>query len=90
MHELERELFDKIVAIVREFQERRSTLLKEPGEEKKVVAMLDSVPAFVGLDTKTYGPFAKSDVVTLPAENAKFLVDKGLAEEMKLGNKQTV
>ena len=38
-----------------------------------------SIPAIIGADMKTYGPFAVEDVASLPAENAKILVKQGLA-----------
>jgi DNA replication factor GINS len=37
------------------------------------------IPAIMGADMKSYGPFAAEDVASLPAENAKILVKQGLA-----------
>lgn len=39
-----------------------------------------NVPAVIGVDMKTYGPFAVEDVASLPVENAKLLVKQSLAE----------
>jgi DNA replication initiation complex subunit (GINS family) len=38
-----------------------------------------SIPAIMGADLKSYGPFAVEDVASLPADNAKILVKQGLA-----------
>jgi DNA replication initiation complex subunit (GINS family) len=38
-----------------------------------------SIPAIMGADMKSYGPFAVEDIASLPAENAKILVKQGLA-----------
>ncbi len=37
------------------------------------------IPAIIGSDMKTYGPFAVEDVASLPIENARILVKQGLA-----------
>lgn len=39
-----------------------------------------TVPAIIGADMKTYGPFAVEDVASVPIENAKLLVKQGIAE----------
>jgi DNA replication factor GINS len=38
-----------------------------------------SIPAIMGADLKSYGPFVAEDVASLPADNAKILVKQGLA-----------
>jgi DNA replication factor GINS len=38
-----------------------------------------SIPAIMGADMKSYGPFAAEDVASLPELNAKILVKQGLA-----------
>jgi DNA replication factor GINS len=43
-----------------------------------------NVPAVIGFDMKTYGPFKVEDVATLPIENAKMLVKQGLAVQIDL------
>lgn len=39
-----------------------------------------NMPAVIGADMKTYGPFMVEDVASLPIDNAKILVKQGLAE----------
>jgi DNA replication initiation complex subunit (GINS family) len=44
---------------------------------------LKEVPAIIGADMKTYGPFKVEDVAALPVENTKILVKQGLAERVE-------
>ena len=52
-----------------------------PEETRRRVALrfVKPIPAIVGSDMKTYGPFAAEDVASLPVENARILVKQGLA-----------
>ncbi len=45
-----------------------------------VLRFLKDIPAIIGADMKTYGPFRVEDVASLPIENARVLVKQGLAE----------
>ncbi len=57
------------------------------GKENKrrvVVRFLKDVPAIVGADLKTYGPFKSEDVASIPVENAKVLIRQGLAIEVEM------
>jgi DNA replication factor GINS len=38
------------------------------------------IPAIIGADMQSYGPFMAEDIASLPVENAKILVRQGLAE----------
>lgn len=44
-----------------------------------VLRFVREIPALVGSDMKTYGPFCPEDVATLPPENARILIKKGMA-----------
>jgi DNA replication factor GINS len=46
---------------------------------------LKDVPAIIGADMKTYGPFKTEDVASLPVENTKILKKQGLAENVETG-----
>ena len=48
----------------------------------KVLRFVQEIPALVGADMKTYGPFAPEDVATLPPENARILIKQGAAVEV--------
>jgi DNA replication initiation complex subunit (GINS family) len=57
---------------------------KIEAEHKRVaLRLLKEVPAVIGSDMKTYGPFKVEDVVTVPAENAKILVKQNLAVKLE-------
>jgi len=46
----------------------------------KVVRFLQPLPAIMGVDLKTYGPFKTEDVASIPAPNAENLIRKGIAK----------
>jgi len=52
-----------------------------PDQPHRRIALrfLKPIPAIVGSDMKTYGPFAAEDVASLPVENARVMVKQGLA-----------
>lgn len=53
----------------------------ETGENPlKVVRFTQPIPAIMGVDMKTYGPFKAEDVASLPAQNADNLIRKGIAK----------
>ncbi len=61
---------------------------KDEGEQKTpkriLVRFLREIPAIIGSDMKTYGPFKTEDIATLPAENAMALVRQGFTIEVKV------
>ena len=50
---------------------------------RTTIRLLKDVPAIVGADMKTYGPFKTEDVASLPVENVKILVRQNLAEKIE-------
>ncbi len=52
--------------------------------KRAVLRFLKDVPAIIGADMETYGPFKVEDVASLPVENAKLLVKQGLAEKVEV------
>jgi DNA replication factor GINS len=58
--------------------------IPKASEVHKRVALrfLQSIPAIIGVDMKTYGPFLAEDIGSVPIENAKILVKQGLAERI--------
>ncbi|MBS7651713.1 MAG: hypothetical protein QW638_01130 [Candidatus Bathyarchaeia archaeon] len=50
----------------------------------KVVRFLESLPAIIGVDMKTYGPFKPEDVASIPVENAESLIRRGAAKEVEV------
>jgi len=55
----------------------------EQEHKRAVLRFLKDVPAIIGADMKTYGPFKVEDVASLPIENAKVLIKQGLAEKVE-------
>jgi DNA replication factor GINS len=52
--------------------------------KRVTLRFLKNIPAVVGADMKTYGPFLAEDVGSVPVENAKILVKRGLAEAVEV------
>jgi DNA replication factor GINS len=52
----------------------------------KRIAMriLKEIPAIIGADMKTYGPFKAEDVASVPLENARILAKQNLAEKVEI------
>ena len=58
---------------------------KAPRPQGRVaLRFLKAIPAIVGVDMKIYGPFLAEDVGSVPVENAKGLVKRGLAEVVEV------
>jgi DNA replication factor GINS len=55
----------------------------EKVHKRVVLRFIKNVPAIIGADMKTYGPFMVEDVASVPEENANILVKKGLAERVE-------
>jgi len=56
----------------------------EQKHHRAVVRFLKNVPAIIGADMKTYGPFKVEDVASLPVENSKILVRQRLADRVEI------
>lgn len=80
--------------ILHEHRERlKSILLGRPPSiearptirgDYKVVRFLEAVPAIIGVDMRTYGPFKPEDVASIPVENAESLIRRGVAKEVEV------
>lgn len=53
--------------------------LDEQSPKRVTLRFVKAIPAIIGGDMKTYGPFAPEDVASVPGENAKILVKQGFA-----------
>ena len=76
----EKTFFDGIVTGIKGFQEKRKEIFDGKREEMETVAFLESLPQFVGVNMKNYGPFEMGDMATIPKDNAKLLLEKGIAK----------
>lgn len=54
----------------------------EVDHKRVALRFTKSIPAIIGADMKSYGPFMVEDVASLPVENAKILVKQGLAVQV--------
>jgi DNA replication factor GINS len=61
--------------------EPKAVVVETP-HKRVVVRFVKAIPAIVGSDMKTYGPFQPEDVASVPVENAKILVKQGLAQNV--------
>lgn len=50
-----------------------------PAPKRLTLRFTKSIPAIMGADMKSYGPFAAEDVASLPELNARILIKQGLA-----------
>ena len=55
-------------------------------DSKILVRFVKDVPTIMGIDMKKYGPFKKEDVATLLVDNAKTLIDRGIAIKVEADN----
>lgn len=87
----EEKLHREILPPVESYQALSKGILRgriPPTERKEkpkmmIVRFLQEIPAIIGSDMKTYGPFKSEDIATLPAENARILVKQGVAVEVE-------
>ena len=56
----------------------------EKTHKRVALRFLKTIPTVIGADMKTYGPFMVEDVASVPLENAKILIKRGLAEVVEV------
>jgi len=67
--------------------DKKSGSNESPAEDAKVlVRFVEDVPSLMGVDMKTYGPFKKEDIAILLTDNAKVLIDRGIAINIKIND----
>lgn len=77
-------ILDMLGNLVEEVLRGRSPEIEaEQTSGKIALRFLKDVPAVVGGDMKSYGPFKTEDVASLPVENAKILIREGMAEKIE-------
>jgi DNA replication factor GINS len=64
-------------------QGRLPRIEEEEKPKKMLVRFVQEIPAIVGSDMRTYGPFKPEDIATLPTENARILIKQGVAVEVE-------
>jgi DNA replication initiation complex subunit (GINS family) len=58
--------------------------LSPAAPKRLTLRFVKAIPAIIGTDMKSYGPFKVEDVGSLPADNAKILVKQGLAVQVEV------
>lgn len=77
-------LAESYQAVVKEIlRGRLSHVKRKEKPKKKLVRFLHEIPAIIGADMKTYGPFKPENIATLPSENARILIKQGVAVEVE-------
>ncbi len=88
--EEEAKIFDSVLPLAENYQTfckdilrgHLSPVKKDVKRTMTVLRIVQEIPALVGADMKTYGPFGPEDIATLPPENARLLVKQGAAVEV--------
>ncbi len=80
----ELDFFNLIVAALKDFQSRKRLMVEGKPENRWLLAMLADVPEFLDLKMRKYGPYRQGDIATVPEENARLLVEKGMAKKMEV------
>jgi DNA replication factor GINS len=60
------------------------TTLGAEQSRRVIVRLTQDLPAIVGVDLETYGPFKNEDIASIPEENASALVKQGAAKIIDL------
>ena len=87
----EKWVLDELVSVSRHVEKFENDLTQgveptvspEPEKGGLLVRFVKDVPAIMGVDLRTHGPFLKEDVADLPLENATSLIRQGLAVEIR-------
>jgi DNA replication factor GINS len=87
----ERAAFESLLTCSEKYHEFVEKLLRGqlveartgPSHDILVVRFFKNIPALVGADMKTYGPFKVEDVASLPAANSNILAKQGLAVKIE-------
>ncbi len=87
----EKWVLDELVSVSRHIERFENDLVQgteptafpEPERGGFLVRFVKDVPAIMGVDLRTHGPFLKEDVANLPSENATGLIKQGLAVEIR-------
>ena len=82
--EKEKRFYDNLLLTLKEGRKMIIREEKNMDNRSIIVRILKDIPQFVGNDMKKYA-LKEDDVVTLPMDIAKILLERGVAEEIKQG-----
>jgi DNA replication factor GINS len=79
---------DEVKSIIQSVLRGRVPHFKEVkvGEKSKsiLIRFLQAIPAIIGPNMRTYGPFNVDDIASLPIENGESLIKKGVAVKVEV------
>jgi len=79
-------IFDKMKRSVTDGRRFDATVRIEQAKTRTMLLrFIKEIPAVIGTDMKTYGPFKVEDVAALPMENAEALIRQGVAVRIDVG-----
>jgi len=88
----EKELYEAVLQCLKDYRKdilykvlegvRLRETVEEVEEEKSKVSILLDIKEFVGEDLKSYGPFQKGDIVSVPEKIKEVLIRTNKAEEI--------
>jgi DNA replication factor GINS len=76
-------LAESYQAFLKDMVSGRLSSMEKEKPKHVLLRFLKEVPAIIGSDMKPYGPFKAEDVATLPAENARILINQSAAVEVE-------
>ncbi len=80
----ERSFYSSVLILIKNRRKESSNIFVGKSEPSQPTVMFrEDTPEFLGMDEKTYGPFRKGDMTTLPDENMKILLERGIVEKVK-------
>jgi DNA replication initiation complex subunit (GINS family) len=87
MLDFEKEMFDKIIKSMEDCDKRMAEMLNGKSERLKnsMIMFREGVEEFMGLDGEMMGPYEKGELVNLPDEIAKILIEAGKVEVVEGG-----
>lgn len=88
----EKKIFPNLLSFINDYQLFRNNLFQgnnkvvnvKKSPKRVVLRVLKDIPALIGSDMKTYGPFQVEDVASLPPDNAELLIKQGLGKLVEI------
>ena len=88
----EKKVFPNLLSFIKDYQLFRNNLFQgnsmvvnaKKSPKRVVLRILKDIPALIGSDMKTYGPFQVEDVASLPPDNAELLIKQGLGKLVEI------
>ena len=83
LHKAVLPLAESYKAFLKDVLRGRSSSVEREKPKGMLLRFLQEIPAVIGSDMRTYGPFKAEDIATLPIENARIFMEKGIAVQVE-------